>query len=84
MAFKSREVYFTKGGKGGGGKGGVFAVNVDSKAVREVKNAVGGVINADETYSVIAKNATDPTGKTPRPESRKLQPATRKGCSVPS
>ena len=72
MAFKSREVYFFKGGKGGGGKGGVFAVNVDTKAVREVKNAVGGVINADETFSVVARNATDSTGKTPRPEPHKM------------
>ncbi len=74
MAFKSRDVYFSKGGKGGGGKGGVFAVNVDTKEVREIKNAVGGVINADETFSVVAKNATDPTGKTPRPEPRKMLP----------
>jgi len=71
MARKTREVYFSKGkGKGGG----IFAVHVDTHAVREVKNAVGGTINADETFSVVAKGATDPTGKTPRPEPRKLRP----------
>src|SRR5579862_3987297 len=69
MARKTREVYFSKG-KGGG----IYAVHVDTKAVREVKNAVGGTINADETFSVVAKNATDPSGKTPQPEKRKLLP----------
>ena len=43
MARKTREVYFTKGGKGGG----LYAVHVDTRVVREVKNAVGGTINAD-------------------------------------
>jgi oligogalacturonide lyase len=69
MAWKTREVYFTKG------KGGtVYAAHVDTQAVREVKNARGGTINADETFSVTAGAATDPTGKTTRPEPRKLLP----------
>jgi oligogalacturonide lyase len=67
MARRTREVYFVKGGA-------VFAANVDTFDVREVKNARGGNINADETLSVTALNATDPTGKTPRPEPRKLVP----------
>jgi oligogalacturonide lyase len=75
MAWKTREVYFSRGGKGGmGGKGGIFAANVDTGAVREVKNARGGTINVDETFSVTTTAATDPTGKTPRPEPRKLLP----------
>ena len=68
-ARKTREVYFSKG-KGGG----VYAAHVDSKEVRTVKNARGGTINADETFSVVATNAVDPTGKAPRPEPRKLLP----------
>ena len=71
MAFKTREVYFSKGGKG---KGSIHAVHVDTKVVREVKNARGGTINADETYSVLAHAAMDPTGKTVKPEPRKLPP----------
>jgi oligogalacturonide lyase len=70
MARKSREVYFVKRGKGGA----VYAANVDTLAVREVKNARGGNINADETFSVSTLAATDPDGKTPRPEPRKLLP----------
>src|SRR6185369_10631669 len=69
MARKSREVYFVKG-KGGG----MFAAHVDTKAIREVKNARGGNINSDETFSVTTLPAIDPTGKTPRPEPRKLVP----------
>jgi oligogalacturonide lyase len=69
-ARKTREVYFTKGGKGGG----VWAVHIDTHAVREVKHALGGTINADETFSVVARAATEPTGKTAKPEPRKLLP----------
>src|SRR5207247_2843366 len=57
-------------GKGGG----VYAAHVDTKEVRTVKNARGGTINANETFSVVATNAVDPTGKTPKPEPRKLLP----------
>jgi oligogalacturonide lyase len=69
MARKTREVYFSKGGKGA-----IWAVHVDTHATREVKHALGGTINADETVSVVARNATDPSGQTPRPEPRKLLP----------
>jgi oligogalacturonide lyase len=69
MARKTREVYFTRG------KGGpIYAANVDTLAVREVKHAKGGTINADETISVTTVNATDPTGNTPRPQPRALLP----------
>ena len=47
MAWKTREVYFVKGGKGGS----VYAANVDTRAVREIKHARGGTINADETFA---------------------------------
>jgi oligogalacturonide lyase len=70
MARKTREVYFSKKGKGGG----IYAVHVDTHAVREVKNAAGQCINADETFSVGTRTVTDPTGNTPRPEPRKLLP----------
>src|SRR5439155_25872263 len=69
VARKTREVYSSKG-KGGG----VYAADVDSKEVRQVKHARGGTINVDETFSVVATNAVDPTGKAPRPEPRKLLP----------
>jgi oligogalacturonide lyase len=69
MARKTPEVYFAKG-KGGG----IYAANVDTKVVREVKNAKSGTINADETICATTKNATDPSGKTPKPEPRKLLP----------
>jgi oligogalacturonide lyase len=74
MARKTREVYFFKGGGKGGKGGALHAAHVDTKAVREVKHARGGTINADETFSVIARPGTDPTGKTPAPASRKLLP----------
>ena len=70
MAWRTREVYFSKGGKGGG----IYAANVDTKAVREVKNARSGKINADETFCMTTKNAVDPTGNTPKPEPRKILP----------
>ena len=70
MAWRTREVYFSTTGKGAG----VYAANVDTEAVREVKYARGGNINADETFRVTTKNALDPTGKTPKPEPRKVLP----------
>jgi oligogalacturonide lyase len=74
MARKTREVYFFKG-RGRGGKGGtLYAAHVDTSVVREVKHARGGTINADETLSVFARFATDPTGKTPAPAPRQLLP----------
>jgi oligogalacturonide lyase len=69
MARRTREVYFVKG-KGGG----VYAAHIDTQAVRELKNARGGTINADESFAVTKMAATDPTGNTPRPEPRKLLP----------
>jgi len=69
MAFKSREVYYSKGKSGG-----VYAANVDTREVRQVKNARGGTINADETFSVVAINATEPSGKTAKLEPRKFLP----------
>jgi oligogalacturonide lyase len=70
-ARKTRDVYFTRGGQRGGGNNGVFAANLDTREIREIKNARGTTINCDETFSVMAVNAEDPTGKTPYPEARR-------------
>jgi oligogalacturonide lyase len=67
MAFKSREVYVNK-------SGGVVAVNVDTKAERPIKGASKGLINCDESFCASVVSAVDPTGKTPKPEPRKLLP----------
>ncbi len=66
-ARKTREVYYRK-------EGVLYAANLDTKVPREVTKARGNVLNADETILVATVNATDPTGKTPRPEPRKLLP----------
>jgi oligogalacturonide lyase len=67
---RTDEVYFTSGGRGGP----VKAVDVHTRAVREVRNA-RGFVNADESLSVV-KNGTaaDPDGKYPRPAVRPIVP----------
>jgi oligogalacturonide lyase len=70
VARKAREVYFTKGKV-------LWAVNVDTKAQREVTTAkfIPGThspVNCDETFAVATIDGTDPTGKTPKPEPRKI------------
>jgi len=67
MAWKTREVYFRQ-------RGAVFAVHVDTRAVREVAKGRLIAINCDETFSVNTINADDPTGKTPKPEPRAIPP----------
>jgi len=72
MARKSREVYFTRGPV-------LWAVHVDSKALREVTKAkftpgTHMTINCDETFTVAAIAGEDPTGKTPKPAPRKFIP----------
>jgi oligogalacturonide lyase len=67
MAWKTPEVYFRR-------RGVLFAANVDTHAVREVTTARVMAINCDETVGVYTINAEDPTGKTPRPEPRKIIP----------
>jgi oligogalacturonide lyase len=64
-----------RGRRGGGAPGGgtVMAVNVDTKAVREVPNA-RGIINADETLSAYSIVAEDPSGNTPKPATRTARP----------
>ena len=52
----------------------VFAANVDTKQVRQIPNATRTVINCDETFSVTTIYAEDPTGKTPRPAPRPVDP----------
>jgi oligogalacturonide lyase len=70
MARKSREVYLTKGPA-------LWAVHVDTKALREVSNAKFSpgthmTINCDETFTVAAIEAVAPSGKTPKPAPRKI------------
>ena len=71
FARRSREIYYTVGGAPGQT---TRAVNVDTKQRRDVPH-VRGLINADETLSVV-KNATalDPDGKYPRPAVRPVVP----------
>jgi oligogalacturonide lyase len=86
MARRTREVYFTRGGPRRGvtaaaAPGGavapaprvapeVYAYNYDTKQTRLVANAVRTLINADETETVTAIGAEDPSGKTVRPPVR--------------
>jgi oligogalacturonide lyase len=67
MARKAREVYFSR-------RGGLFAANVDTHAVREVCKGFVTAINCDETYTVRAVTATDPTGKVIEPPPRTILP----------
>jgi oligogalacturonide lyase len=73
FARRTREIYFN-GATGLAGRGKVMAVHAGTGALREVPNA-RGLINADETLSVI-KNAaaTDPDGTHPRPAVRVAVP----------
>jgi len=66
-ARKSREVYFRRAGA-------VFAAHLDTRAVREVTTARGQTINCDETFVVNTIITSDPTGKTPRQEPKKILP----------
>ena len=66
-ARRTREVYFSQGGT-------LYAANLDTHAIREVTKARGRTINADETFVVSTVTATDPTGKTRRPEPRTILP----------
>jgi len=70
VAYKSREVYFTRAGA----NRAVFAANLDTREIREVKNVQGTVINCDETISGMTVNQEDPFGKTPRPAPRTILP----------
>jgi oligogalacturonide lyase len=77
MARRSREVYFTRRGAGGGrgGIGGeVFAYDYDTKITRRVPYATRTLINADESFTVAAIRAEDPSGRTPRPPHREPRP----------
>ena len=75
-ARRTREIYFTRRAAGlpRGAGGQVFAYDVDSRAIRPVPNATRTLINADETFTVTAIVAEDPTGKTPRPPQRAARP----------
>jgi oligogalacturonide lyase len=72
MARRSREVYFTRGGRGAPAE--VYAYDYDTKATRRVPYATRTVINADETAAATAVAAEDPTGRTPRPPAREPRP----------
>jgi oligogalacturonide lyase len=77
FARRGRDIYLSgRAGNSGGGRDGgpVMAVNVDTRAFREVKNA-RGLINADETLSVVKKApAIDREGKYPPPTPRPIVP----------
>jgi oligogalacturonide lyase len=80
LARRTREAYVsrraTREGPAGGGRA-IYAVNVDTQKERLVPNAVGTVINCDETFGFIVVRgdaALDPTGNTPRPASRHYVP----------
>jgi oligogalacturonide lyase len=77
FARRGRDIYLSAGaGNSGGGRsaGSVRAVNIDTRVVREVRNATG-LINADETLSVVKKApAIDRDGKYPPPPPRPIVP----------
>ena len=70
FARRGREIYLAPARRQLGrrpGRGAVKAVNVDTRAVREMPHA-RGLINADETLSVVKNgNAVDRDGKYPTP-----------------
>ena len=78
MARRTREVYFVRraprGGPGGAGTSPVFAYDYDSARTRVVPHATRTLINADETVTVNAIVAEDPTGRTSRPPRREPRP----------
>ena len=77
FARRGRDIYLSAGaGNSGSGRsaGPVKAVNIDTRVVREVRNAVG-LVNADETLSVVKKApAIDRDGKYPPPPTRPIVP----------
>ena len=69
FARRAREIYYTDNTRGA-----VVALNVETRATRDVPHA-RGLVNADETLSVVKNaNATDPDGTHPRPAARPLVP----------
>jgi oligogalacturonide lyase len=69
FARRSREIYYNDTSRGA-----IVALNIDTKTIRDVPH-VRGLINADETLSVVKNaNATDPDGTHPRPPVRVLVP----------
>jgi oligogalacturonide lyase len=77
MARRTREVYVSRRGARGGGRGAIYAVNVDTRQERLVPNAVSTVINCNETIGFVVlrgEAAIDPTGSTPRPARRPYVP----------
>jgi len=69
FARRAREIYYTDNTRGA-----VVALNVETRATRDVPHA-RGLVNADETLSVVKNaNATDADGTHPRPAARPLVP----------
>src|SRR5262245_6207608 len=65
FARRTREIYINDSARGA-----IVALNVDTKASREVPHA-RGLINTDETLSMVKNaNATDPDGTHPKPPTR--------------
>jgi enterochelin esterase-like enzyme len=69
FARRTREIYYNSGGRGT-----TTALNIDTRKTRDVASA-GGILNADETLSVIKNgNAVDPDGTHPRQAPRPVVP----------
>jgi oligogalacturonide lyase len=76
FARRGRDIYLSGAGNSGSGRGAgpVKAVNIDTRAVREVPHATG-LLNADETLAVVKKApAIDRDGKYPLPAPRPIIP----------
>jgi oligogalacturonide lyase len=77
FARRGRDIFSSGSGSnsgGGRGEGAIGAVNVDTRAVRDVPHA-RGLINADETLSVYKNaRAVDRDGKYPPPPPRAIVP----------
>jgi len=80
MARRTHEIYFTRGGVRGGGRATgpagheVFAYDYVTKQTRSIPHATRTLINADETMTVTAINAEDPSGRTAKPAPREPRP----------
>jgi oligogalacturonide lyase len=67
VSYKTPEVYFRR-------RDGLFAANINTRAVRKVTGARVLAINCDETFGVNTIYAEDTSGKTPKPKPRKILP----------
>jgi oligogalacturonide lyase len=72
FARRTREIHFIA--ESANGRGGVVAMNIDTRQERAVPYA-RGLVNADESLSVVKNpHAADPDGKYPHPPIREVVP----------